>query len=719
MQKPRSKATIPVVLAIIGACVVCVCGSIGGFFVFDEAISSLLNPPGPQPSNNGTTPPVSVITPSAMAQWTVMVYSDADDEVLEASQWFDVNEMELVGSSSEVNIVVQIDRHGASFTGDGNWTTARRLYVTQDSDLNAIHSPILEELGEVDMGDHETLYRFVTWAVENFPAQKYALVMSDHGGGWTGGFTDGSSDSKLSIPDIADALEGALQDSGLERFELFGFDACLMGQIEVFGTFYPISSYMVASEEVIPAYGWAYTGWLTELVQDPSMSGSGLGRAIVSSYVVGDMLLTEARATAEEIAQEEATTTLSVIDSAYVPDVIGAMNQLADAMADLDQRQVAEARTYARNFYSVFGEDVSPSFIDLQNFAQVLAKMTGDSDVAAAALQLETAVSSAVVSEKHGAKMSGSNGISFYFPDSAIYTFTELSGSFPPYGETIDRFLQQSSWDEFMAFHYTAQAYVPQQGQAFVPSRSADVVAPGASELSIGAVQISDTAISGDETVTVSTTVSGDVAYIYTLLYFYNPDTESYWIGDISYYIAENTVDIGGVYSPDYGPSPVQVEYEWSPTLYIMTDGTTEAYALVEPAEYLSADGRTVYAVYGQYTAAGGSEPVDAMLYFDADGTYLYAYAFPDLDDDGASTPVEITPQPGDHFTDYVQLYAFDENDEPYYDYTPSEDVWTWGDEPFSFYAAYPVDGQYAVGIAAYDFDNNFVVSWEYIEYTR
>ena len=171
--------------------------------------------------------------------------------------------------------------------------------------------------------------------------------------------------------------------------------------------------------------------------------------------------------------------------------------------------------------------------------------------------------------------------------------------------------------------------------------------------------------------------------------------------------------------SPDYGPSPVQVQYEWSPTLYSMTDGSHDAFALFEPSEYLSSDGKTVYLVYGQYTPASSTTPVDARLYFDADGNYLYAYAFPDSDNNGASNPVEITLQPGDHFTDYVQMILFDENDQPYYDYTPSEDVWTWGDQPLSFYAAYPVDGQYAVGILAYDFDNNFVENYEYINYQR
>jgi hypothetical protein len=170
---------------------------------------------------------------------------------------------------------------------------------------------------------------------------------------------------------------------------------------------------------------------------------------------------------------------------------------------------------------------------------------------------------------------------------------------------------------------------------------------------------------------------------------------------------------------PDYGDSPIQVEYEWSPSLYALTDGTHEAFVLLEPYEYLSTDGETVYTVYGQYTDVTSGNAVEASLFFDADGNFLYAYAYPDNDENGASSPVEITPQIGDTFNDYVQYYTYDANDEPIYNYELSDDIFTWGEEGFSFYTSYPADGDYAVGIIAYDFDNNFVANFETFTYTR
>jgi len=722
MGKTNSKWLIPSIAAFVAFCLACVCCSGVGLYVYGDQIIAGFNPTSTEIPSVQNPTLQSPQTTSDLPQWTVIVYSAADDEVLEENMWFDLNEMELVGSNSQMNIVVQIDRYTGAFTGDGDWADTRRYLITQDNDLEHITSPVVESVGEVDTGSPQTLIDFVTWAVQNYPAQKYALLMSDHGGGWTGGFSDMSaaSYSDLSIPEIVSSIEQIRQNTGIDKFEMIGFDACLMGQIEVFGSLYPYSNYMVASEEVEPGYGWSYAAWLGQLAQDPSMDGSGLSQSIVSTYVTNDVLLTGGRASADEIAQEESTTTLSAIESARVPDVIGAMNQFVSSIASLDQALVAEARTYTRSYFSLFGEEVSPSFIDLGNFSEVLITLTDDAAIQQAALQLQTAIGAAVVAEKHGVNMAGSNGIAFHFPDSDLYYYTEYNEEFPPYySESSYKFLEQSVWDEFLAYHYTGEEFAPQEGFAVAPSRTAEIVAPGASQLTVGPVQISDTEIAGDETVTVSTTVEGNVSYIHTALYFWDPASESYWIGDVSYYIAENTITIDGVNVPDYGESPVQIQYEWSPTLYSLTDGEHDAFVLLEPAEYLSSDGKTVYQVYGQYTDTRSGTPVDASLYFDADGNFLYAYAFPDEDDNGASTPVEINPQVGDQFTDYVQYYTFDADNNATFSYELSADVFTWGEEGFSFYSSYPVDGEYAVGIVAYDFDNNQVANFEFINYTR
>jgi len=133
-------------------------------------------------------------------EWLVMLYQNADDEVLEGDIFTDLNEAEWVGSTDAVTIVAQLDRYDGAFDGDGDWTTAKRFLVTQDNDLSTLASEELDDLGEVDSGAPETLVDFAVWAMTNYPAQKYALILSDHGAGWVGGWNDDAPEEGSAEP---------------------------------------------------------------------------------------------------------------------------------------------------------------------------------------------------------------------------------------------------------------------------------------------------------------------------------------------------------------------------------------------------------------------------------------------------------------------------------------------------------------------------------------
>ncbi len=122
--------------------------------------------------------------------WLVMLYSDADDEVLEKDIFTDLNEAEAIDPSSRITVVAQIDRYKGAFDGDGDWNGARRIVVGHDSNLDSIGSQTVEDLGEVNMADGQTLVDFATWAINSYPADHYALILSDHGMGWPGGWPD-------------------------------------------------------------------------------------------------------------------------------------------------------------------------------------------------------------------------------------------------------------------------------------------------------------------------------------------------------------------------------------------------------------------------------------------------------------------------------------------------------------------------------------------------
>ncbi|MBK8616787.1 MAG: hypothetical protein IPN96_06680 [Anaerolineales bacterium] len=80
-----------------------------------------------------------------------------------------------------------------------------------------------------------------------------------------------------------------------------------------------------------------------------------------------------------------------------------------------------------------------------------------------------------------------------------IHTLNTITIS---YANSADAFLQQSSWDEYLAFHYTGQTFVPQDGQAFVPDQTIEIVAPAHLKITIAPIQLSDNFITSDEILT-------------------------------------------------------------------------------------------------------------------------------------------------------------------------------------------------------------------------
>lgn len=217
------------------------------------------------------------------AAWTVLVYMAADND-LESTALADINEMERVGSTIDVNIIVQADlktaMEGKTYIGP----------VARDQNPDEISSQPFP-MGEVNMGDPLSLTRFLSWGVERFPSDHYAVILWNHGGGIDGvcwDVTDGKD--CLTLDEIAQAFRdvdlylSAEAQARFDHFDLIGFDACLMGMLETAYEVAPYADVMVASEATEPRTRWAYHDFLQSLVSLPSMNAAQLGSRIVSSY---------------------------------------------------------------------------------------------------------------------------------------------------------------------------------------------------------------------------------------------------------------------------------------------------------------------------------------------------------------------------------------------------------------------------------------------------
>jgi hypothetical protein len=650
----------------------------------------------------------------------------------------DLNEAERVGSSDRVRIVAQIDRFSGAFQGDGNWTGTRRYYVTQDNDLNAIHSQVVQDLGEVNMADGGSLVDFVQWSVANFPADKYVLILSDHGMGWPGGWSDpnpGGSDSNraplasrlgenIYLNELDQALSQSRQIAGIDKFEIIGMDACLMAQLETMAALQPHARYAVASEETEPSLGWAYASFLGDLVTNPDMDGAQLSQLIVQSYIADDQRITDPAARADFLqqgsgsplggifgyntssadqvaAQLEQNITISAVYLETLPTLMESMNNFAYTLQDEDQKLVAEARSYAQSYTSIFGRQVPPAYIDLGHFALLLAHNTSNPRVKQAAEQLVTDLQNTVIAERHGTGKKGSMGLAIYFPNSTLYS-SPLAGP-QSYTAIASKFASESLWDDFLAYHYIDQSFEPQTREPVVPAAGSPIRAPGQGNITVSEITKSSDEAAPNQPVRLSVDISGEnVGYIYLFVGYVDAASNSIAVLDTDYLESPDTRELNGVYYPVWS-NDFTMSFNWDPIVFAINDGRDSTTALFTPQIYGATSDEATYSVEGIYTFADSGDSINARLHFQ-NGNLVQVFGFTGEDDTGA--PREITPQAGDTFTLLEKWLESSSSGGTQVVYENGNTL-VFGTTPFKWEQLYAAQGDYVVGFIIEDLDGN------------
>ena len=373
-------------------------------------------------------------------EWTVMVYLDSDNN-LESAGIADINEMEIAGSTTDVNIVVQVDRIPYSVlasnnegylddTSNGNWTSTRRYYITQDFDPIQINSQLISDLGELNMGDPQTLVNFVNWAANNYPAKKYLLIIWNHGGGFRStadtkdiAWDDTDGGDKITMPELEYALSAINAQIG--NIDIVGMDACFMGMTEVAYQIKDHADILIASEESVPFNGWPYDTILEELTGNPLMSSEQLAVDIVDKYIY---------------SYPYNNVTQSAIDLSYMDTLASQLSNLALAvMSDtLTPKGVYIDAAYSSQYYG------DPDFIDLYDFCDKIFDHSNSLEIKNMAIIIQQTLSSTVInSDYSGWGVSGSKGLSIYFPWYYAYNSQK-------YNDT--NFARDTSWDEMLLY---------------------------------------------------------------------------------------------------------------------------------------------------------------------------------------------------------------------------------------------------------------------------
>jgi len=189
-------------------------------------------------------------------EWTILVYMAADNGLC-GNAIEDINEMESIYLPDDVNVIVQAD-----FSQYDDIKTAFRYKIRHDNNPANIYSQVIQEMGEIDSGDWQTLADFVNWGKRRFPADHYALIIWSHGNSWYKEVIpdrsicpDVDSDNYMSVAE--GHLKSAFADMEI-NFDLVIFDACNMFTIETITEIKDYCNYVIGSEESVPADGLPY-----------------------------------------------------------------------------------------------------------------------------------------------------------------------------------------------------------------------------------------------------------------------------------------------------------------------------------------------------------------------------------------------------------------------------------------------------------------------------
>ncbi|MEW6283526.1 MAG: clostripain-related cysteine peptidase, partial [Candidatus Eremiobacterota bacterium] len=324
--------------------------------------------------------------------------------------------LDQVGSDDNVNVVAELGLMKQSVV---------RGLVTKGGGADSF-----QLAGTSDMGSPASVADFVEWGMKNYPAEKYALVLWNHGAGFKGILTDEEAGTMCQNKDLAQALEQVKQKTG-QDISVLNFNACLMGQAEVAYEYRNVAKYMVGSQEVeaglripIPGlFGTTPQHKVLEDVQEAYAKGRNLSDEELASLFVYE--------TKKQFGTSLFSPTQSAVDLSQAGGVRDACENLAGKVLQAMQAdpslvdQLRKDIKSAQNFCKIDAH-IEPyvDYKDLGDFAKVLSKDEKfPADVRAAAQQVLEAAGKAVSCEQHatvsgfvGRSMEGSTGLSVYLP---------------------------------------------------------------------------------------------------------------------------------------------------------------------------------------------------------------------------------------------------------------------------------------------------------------
>ena len=335
------------------------------------------------------------------------------NEVIVASQdgagSMDIDEMFMSEMSDNIQVVVQTGgatRWSNTFI---NPNKTQRFLIKKDTFEEVSNLPLQRST------DPATLAEFIKFCDENYKSDHTILVLWDHGGGPFGYGKDSIYGGEImSISEVREALNMVYTpNEDNPPFDIIGYDACLMGNLEVAHSLNGFASYYVLSEESEPGYGWDYCEWLKQMSENPTMSPAAVAQTIADTYT--DYYMTQnVNIKVFNISRD---VTMSVIDAKKAEELYDAYSeltkhQLIDAASDIsvlaEIGRCSDKSTHvASDAYNIY------NLVDLGNYVDYMVDIYPEE-----CSNISNLMEEAVLYHRENGSLCDAEGLTVYLPGS-------------------------------------------------------------------------------------------------------------------------------------------------------------------------------------------------------------------------------------------------------------------------------------------------------------
>ena len=302
--------------------------------------------------------------------WTIMLYlcgSNLESDYGAASE--DIQEaLDVANQPDDVNILFET---GGTTYWHNSQIDRNKLCRFHANNGNLV---LDEKVAKANMGSATTLSSYINWGIENYPAEKYGVILWNHGGALDGVcFDDNFGGDGLTASEVVAAMNTVFNKNGDNKLEFIGYDACLMGCQDIAEFNAPYFNYMVSSEETENGDGWDYEGWIDDVYAHKS-----------TEEILGECC----RSFVDQYGNYQNDQTLSVLDLSMMENYFTKFEAFAAAIKSKAKSNLSSFKSLLKTAKSYYGVD-SYGLIDAYD---ALTKIKANSTYAQYATSIQEAM---------------------------------------------------------------------------------------------------------------------------------------------------------------------------------------------------------------------------------------------------------------------------------------------------------------------------------------